>query len=77
MIRTRRGIPVSFIVVAGLVPAIRILQRGWSEFPAVRRNAGMTPERSAALLMPEVPCAGEDHGDALVVGRLDHLIVAH
>jgi hypothetical protein len=29
------------------------------------------------LSMPEMPRAGEHHGDAMVVGGLDHLIIAH
>jgi hypothetical protein len=27
--------------------------------------------------MPEMPRAGEHHGDAMIVGGLDHLVVAH
>ena len=27
--------------------------------------------------MPEMPRAGEHHGDAVIVGGLDHLVVAH
>jgi hypothetical protein len=27
--------------------------------------------------MPEVPRAREHHGDAMIVGRLDHLVVTH
>jgi hypothetical protein len=31
----------------------------------------------AAASMPEMPRAGEHHGDAMGIGRRDHLIVAH
>jgi hypothetical protein len=27
--------------------------------------------------MPEMPCGSEHHGDAVIVGGLDHLVVAH
>jgi hypothetical protein len=30
-----------------------------------------------AALVPEVPRAGEHHGDAMVIGGFDHLVVAH
>src|SRR5262249_5672839 len=33
--------------------------------------------RSCRASVPEVAVAGEDHGEALVVGGLDHLVVAH
>jgi hypothetical protein len=29
------------------------------------------------VLVPEVPRAGQHHGDAVVVGGFDHLVVAH
>ena len=46
------------------------------------RRAGDRPRpiearESAAALVTEVAFAGEHHGDAVLVGRLDHLAVAH
>jgi hypothetical protein len=39
---------------------------------AVSRRPGMTP-----ALVPKVPRAGHHHGDAGLVGSLDHFVVAH
>jgi hypothetical protein len=30
-----------------------------------------------ALLVPEMTCAGEHHGDAMIVGGLDHFGITH
>src|SRR5260221_12630930 len=35
------------------------------------------PARPRAGSMPEMPRAREHHGDAVIVGGLDHLLVAH
>ena len=42
--------------------------------PASGKRMG---KRSNTALMPEMPRAREHHGDAVVVGGLDHLVVAH
>ena len=42
--------------------------------------AGMTTsveELLAVISMPEMPDAGEHHGDAVIVGGLDDFVVAH
>jgi len=38
---------------------------------------GLRPLRANNHLMPEMPHAGEDHGEAGLVCRRDHLIIPH
>jgi hypothetical protein len=58
-------------VIAGLDPAIHFStpQESWI--------TGSSPVMTPSLLMPEMPHAGQHHGDAVLIGGLDHLIVAH
>jgi hypothetical protein len=41
------------------------------------RVTGMSHETAQLASMPEVPRARKHHGDAVIVGSLDHLVVAH
>ena len=59
--------------MAGLVPAIHVFELRLFEVVDAGHKAGC----DGRGLMPEMPRAGEHHGDAMVVGGFDHLVVAH
>src|SRR5262249_58826880 len=51
-------------------------QAAWSNLLVLRRKATQLT-RPSAESMPEMSRTREHHGDAVIVGGLDHLLIAH
>jgi len=67
----RRGWKVSCAICVNQSPPLR------GRWPAGQRGVLSRQRLRKSLLMPEMPHARKDHGDAMLVGGGDNFLVAH